>query len=74
MGIFASIVGFGIRELLKALDPETVKELVDTLLDKVEDKVKATDSKLDDTIVLPLVASLRTILNIDDLKYGTDKE
>jgi hypothetical protein len=69
-----AIVGAVIRQVLKAMPPETFKEIVDTFLDKVEDKVKASPGKMDDAVLLPTITHLRILLHIEDKKYGTDKE
>ena len=67
------IIATLLRELLKKVDAETVKELVDTVLDKVEAKIAATPNKWDDSTVQPLIDTIRSLASIDDAKYGTDK-
>ncbi len=52
--------------LLKALKPEMLQSVVDTLLDKVEKLVEESPNKIDDLIVLPLVKIIRDTFNIPD--------
>lgn len=68
-----TVIATLLRELLKRLDAETVKGLVDSLLDKVEDKIAATPNKWDDATVQPLIDTIRSLAAIDDKKYGNDK-
>jgi hypothetical protein len=68
-----ALIGALLRELLKKVDPETVRELVDGLLDKIEDKVAVTPNKWDDATVQPIIDTLRTLCAIEDKEYGNDK-
>lgn len=68
------LIGAVLRELFKFLDIETVKDLVDGLLDRLEDKVAASPNKFDDAIVPPLIGKIRELLHIDDKSYGIDKD
>ena len=61
-----SIIASLIAGLLKALSPEVVKKAVDALLDKIEDSVAGSKTKIDDTIVLPLCKTIREALNVPD--------
>lgn len=67
------IIATLLRELLKKLDAETVKNIVDGVLDVVEDKIAATPNKWDDATVQPLIDTIRALAVIDDKKYGKDK-
>jgi len=60
--------------LLKKVDAETVKEIVDRVLDVIEAKVEKSATKWDDVTVLPIIATIRSLAAIDDKKYGSDKE
>lgn len=71
--MLATVVGSIVRELLKRLPPDVIKEVVDTMLDKIEEKVESTSTQLDDAVVLPLIGLIRDTLDIEDKKYGTDK-
>ena len=72
--MLAALIGSILRELLKKLPPDLIKDVVDTMLDKLEDKIKDTSTQLDDAIVLPLIELIRKTLNIEDSKYGIDKQ
>lgn len=50
------------------------KEVVDTILDKIEDAVAKSPNKIDDVLVKPVMNAVRKALDIDDSKYGTDKQ
>jgi hypothetical protein len=52
--------------ILKMLTPELLKSFADTVLDFVEDKVKGTESTVDDAIVLPMCDMIRAAFNIPD--------
>ena len=55
-----------IKILMTMLTPELMKKFADTVLDFVEDYVIGTKSKVDDKLVLPLIAMIRTSFNIPD--------
>lgn len=63
---------FGV--LLERIPEDTIRDIIDTPLDKLEDKVQATANVIDDALVLPLIALIRKVAGIEDKKYGTDKE
>lgn len=71
--MLASIVGFLVRELLKNLDKETIKEFIDTGLDMIENKIDSTETTLDNTAIEPLIDLIRDTLDIADEDYGKDK-
>lgn len=62
MEIVKQVIGL----ILSLLSKEDAKELIDTLLDKVEDKIAATENKIDDAVVLPLINKVREILDVPD--------
>lgn len=72
--IMQKVIEIIFGQLIGALDPETVKDVIDGVLDKIENKVADSSNKIDDATVLPLIKLLRSIANIDDLKYGSDKQ
>jgi len=45
---------------------ENLQKYGDSLFDMIEDFVSASDSKVDDTVVLPLIKAARIALNIPD--------
>lgn len=67
------IISIIFEQLIGKLDPETIKDIIDGVLDKIENKVIASENKIDDATVLPLIKLLRSVANIEDLKYGSDK-
>lgn len=69
-----TLIGTLLRELLKKVDAETVREIVDRVLDVIETKVETSATKWDDVTVLPIIATLRSLAGIEDKKYGSDKE
>ena len=52
--------------LLSMLNADMFKKVVDGILDKVEEAVEKSESKLDDAIVLPLCKKARELLNVPD--------
>jgi len=61
-----AFLGQLINFLLTALTPEMMKRAVDAVLDVAEKAVAESETKLDDTIVLPLIALIRNSFNIPD--------
>ena len=55
-----------VQSLLESLTPEMLKAAADKLLDFAEDKVADSETKIDDTIVLPICAMIRESFNIPD--------
>ena len=65
----------GLGELIKLLDAETVKNAVDSLLDKIEDKqIIGEVDTIKEAAITTAIKAIRTILSIDDKSYGSDKE
>lgn len=52
--------------LLAVLPDETIKEAADFILDKAENLVEKTPTKIDDAIVLPLIGKARQVFGIPD--------
>lgn len=52
--------------VLKQNGGETLKRFEDRLLDIVEEMVEDTETQLDDTVVLPIIESIRLTNNIPD--------
>lgn len=52
--------------LLKALSPELLKSLIDSILDVVEKAVQDSKSTIDDRVALPICALLREVFRIPD--------
>ena len=55
-----------ITTLLALLPKDKFKEIADALLDTIEDKIAASETKLDDAILLPLITKARELLDIPD--------
>lgn len=70
--MWVKLVGFAVAQLLKQLDRETVLDLLDTMLDKLEDRMKATPGKFD-PYVQAGINQIRVLLKYKDENYGTDK-
>jgi len=52
--------------VLKQLSPDQLKEFGDMALDFIENKVQASESKLDDALVLPICNMIRSTFDIPD--------
>ena len=61
-----SIIRHIVAALLDLVDAEMVKTFIDAGLNALEDKIKGTENKIDDAIVLPLIAKLRSIISVPD--------
>ena len=59
-----------LQALLAVMNEEQVKGFIDKGLDYLEDKIEASVTTWDDTMVLPVIAHFRKIMDIPDL----DKE
>lgn len=55
-----------IEAAAKAAGNMTVKEVADTILDGIEEKIKKTDNKLDDALIMPVINFVRFTANIED--------
>lgn len=55
-----------VNVLLTVVPDNMLKSLLDSLLDKIEEAVIDSSTKLDDAIVLPLVNKIRQQLDIPD--------
>jgi len=62
MKLLPSIMG----TLLELLPESVVQDGLDALFDTIEDRVAATDTEVDDLIVLPVIRRLRAALNVPD--------
>lgn len=52
--------------LLSMLSPEMLRKAMDALLDIAEEAVEKSETKVDDSIVLPLCSLIRSTFNIPD--------
>ncbi|HED38722.1 MAG TPA: hypothetical protein ENI76_10850 [Ignavibacteria bacterium] len=52
-------------QLLKLLTPDIMRYLVDKVLDSIEEAIKKSETKIDDTF-LPLISLMREAFNIPD--------
>lgn len=60
------VVSQVIANFLKSLNPEELRVVLDTLVDKIEDVVEHSDNKFDDNL-LPILDFVRDFFNIPDL-------
>lgn len=51
---------------MKMLTEENIKELADKVIDFVEEKVEASENKIDDAMVLPILKQVRSAFDIED--------
>ena len=58
-----------LSQLFSFLKPETVRGFVDSGLDKLEAMILASETKYDDTAVLPIISMIRSVLGIP---HGTE--
>ena len=52
--------------LFTKLDADTVRKMIDSALDKLEDTVAESDTTVDDTLVLPIVKLIRLVTGTPD--------
>ena len=60
------MVGSTVTALFKILIGILDKEDIDNMLDIIEDKVAATETKIDDIVVLAIINAIRAALGIPD--------
>lgn len=66
VGFRSHLVTIIIDLLMRALSPDLIKGLADSLIDIVEKAVQDSDSDLDDKIALPICSLIRSVFNIPD--------
>lgn len=52
--------------LLSLIPADFLKEVLDSVFDKIEDKVASTENQWDDAVILPLINKARELLNVPD--------
>ena len=52
--------------VLSMYGEEEVKEIIDAAIDKVEDKIEASENKIDDWMLMPPIKALREYFDIPD--------
>ena len=62
--IFASLIGKLVPALIALLPNDVLKRAIDALLDKIEEAVKESRTPIDDAVVLPLCALIRSTMSI----------
>lgn len=55
-----------VGEILARVKPEDVKAWIDKGLDMLENKIAESPSLMDDTLLLPMIGTLRAALNVPD--------
>jgi len=53
-----------VKAMAEIISPENVKKVIDMAFDQVEAKVKDSSTQWDDVVVLPILAALRSALNV----------
>jgi hypothetical protein len=53
--------------LARMVTPELVRKAANAFLEVIEDGCRGTDNKIDDAIVLPICATIRSALNVPDM-------
>jgi hypothetical protein len=74
--MLTTAIGSVITAIIKHLPPDIVKEGIDKMLDKFEEKIDKTENKWDD-LLLPLFKALRAQLGITEeegSKYADTQE
>jgi len=65
--ILRTILTFAMKFISDMLTKENVQKYGDKIFDLIEDFVADSETTIDDTIVLPIVAKFRSFLDIPDL-------
>lgn len=55
-----------IEQATKINNLMTLKEVEDTLIDAIEDRIASTSNKIDDALILPVIKFIRFTANIPD--------
>ena len=63
--MLSRIIAGLMRELLKALPSDVLKDAVDVFLDKIEEIIEKTPNKIDDAAILPVIKLIRETFDID---------
>lgn len=67
------VLNLFIESLQAAFPPQMVKEAIDDLLDKLEDKIKESETTLDDVYAQKMIDYLRKVMDIPD-DIGGDED
>ena len=65
-GVILPVVEVFMNSVLASVPEERVQDVADELLDKVENLVDGTGTKLDDAIVKPILNKVRESFGIED--------
>lgn len=65
-GVILPVVEVFMNSVLASVPEEKVQDVADDLLDKVENLVDGTGTKLDDAIVKPILNKVRESFGIED--------
>lgn len=65
-GVILPVVEVFMNSVLASVPEEKVQDVADELLDKVENLVDGTGTKLDDAIVKPILNKVRESFGIED--------
>ncbi len=64
--VLEPVVGAFMDVLVAQIPEDKLQDVADELLDKIEDLVDGTGTKLDDAIVEPVIAKVRATFGIED--------
>ena len=62
--LFLTIIQAIVAAMYAILTPEMVKNVLDKAFDAAEIKIKASSTAMDDLLILPILATLRTAFNV----------
>lgn len=62
--MLTTLLGALVQALLKVLPEDVIKDGLKALIDKVREAVKKSENKIDDTMVLPILAVLEKQLGL----------
>lgn len=62
----ASLVAMILSTALSYVHEADYKIAVDAVIDRLEDKIEASENKWDDTILVPVLAKVRELLDVPD--------
>jgi len=61
-----TLLSLAIDVLVGLLSPELLEKFINHVIDYIQDYVLGTKSDIDDRIILPLLDSLRAVINVKD--------
>jgi hypothetical protein len=62
-----------VSTLIARLDKDEIKQFTDEMLDKLEDKIVNSETRIDDIVILPVISLFREVFGVPD-DYNGDKD